>query len=670
MRSVTVEKVFYSLRLYVSAVLALGVAFWQGFSYPYWAMTIVYGLIQPSGDQTRLKAGHVLSGTTVGAIAGVASAVLFATSPLMQLIALTLFLMAMSVGAFRDRRPRYYAFMLSGVTCLLIAMPGIATPEAAFERAVGRVQDVLLAIATFVVVDAILFPREQPSPAIPAVTRWLADLRGATVAALRAQPVGPQIRLGIVLSAIQLVPVADGASRSNTGRAWQYGVLVALIERGMRLLPVLTALNDLDQSDWSRDAGVGHRKWREALAAWIDAGCPDDARSEQLHRHLRVRPAWEPPYTLESALELCYLRYLRAIYAGWRRLQRDHGAHDEKTAARRNALFGGRPVPATIGQVDFAFAIRGALSIGLYAVLMGALWRATGWPASSMAFGMLMGMVFCITSGMADDPVLALVGPAKIAGIAMLTVGFYIQFVFPSVSAFPVLALALFPALFALGLVVQQQGGVLFAILPMALLRIDNGQVGITIDALLNSIIGLYIGLGMVVVSKLLIQRPDFVDVARRLMWRNRSQLRQLSGRASGVAPRRFLADALDLFVLLETRSAKLAQRAPAAQAGSRMLREIQIGRSITTLRRWAHAASYPFGMFATLAKGMTEWLNDGTDPLQPRADEVFGAQVEAQLHAMLATTPCAAVPVRSLVELRIALGASMSPFIQDSSRA
>lgn len=660
MQLITWKSTLYSLRLYVSAVLVLAIAFWQDFPFPYWAMTITYVLIQPSGDQTRLKAGHLLAGAVVGAAAGVVSAVLFATSPTVQLASLIVFMMITAVATLRDRRPRYYAYMLSGVTCLLIAMPGIATPDLAFERAVGRVQDAMLAIFTFVIVDAVLFPREQSSIAIPAVGQWLDDLRVATLSALRSHTIDPSRRLSIVQRAIQLVPIADGASRG--GSFWHYRVLIAILERGMRLLPVLTAMTDMDRSSWTRGARVGDPAIRELLAMWIEEGCKIDASAASLRRQLRIRPSDGAPPSLNDALEMCYFRYLRAIYVGWRYLQRDLRIGESGARPPSTLRPSGRPVPATIGQVDLNFAVRGALSIGVYALLMGTLWSVTGWDASTMALSMLMGAAFCVTSGMADDPVLALISPAKIAGIAMLTVGFYVQIVFPSVDNFPVLALTLLPVLFALGLVVQRQGGVLFAILPMALLRIGNGQAGISIDGLLNSIIGLYIGIGIALIAKMLVQRTAFVDITRRLMYRNLRQLNILLHESTGPTQRQFLLDALDRFVLLETRAAKLAPITPMVDAGTRMLREIQIGRGVHALRRWAGKSPDRRTTLATVERSLAASLNEHRDPLLPWGNASLSSQMENQLNSLLTTSVNFTVPVRSLIELRVALGEMISP--------
>ncbi|WP_176731459.1 FUSC family protein [Burkholderia cenocepacia] len=660
---------FYSLRLYISAMLALGIAFWQDFPFPYWSMTIVYVLIQPSTDQTRLKSGHLFVGAVVGAIAGVASAAVFTTSPEVQLAALTLFMMLMTVCTLRDRRPRYYAYMMTGVTCLLVAMPGIATPDVAFDRAVGRIQDAMLAIFAFAVIDAFFFPRQQTSSAMLLVDQWLESLRTATVSALRVQTIGPNVRLSIVQRAIQLVPVADGMSRG--GEFWHYQTLVAIIERGTRLLPILSAMIDLHRSPWLRNIPGGNRELDEALAAWIESGCKDDNQTVELRQKLHARPAWIAPYTLDAAIEQCRLRYLRAIYTGWRRIQYDRqlGETNSDRFARRRSS--GRPIPATIGQVDMNFTVRGALSIGAYALLIGALWNATGWDTSAMAFATLMGISFCVTSSMADDPPLALIGPAKVAGIAMATVGFYLQVVFPSISSFPTLALALFPALFLLGLVVQQQGGVLFAILPMALLRLGNGQAGTTIDTLLNSIIGLYIGIGFALIAKMSIHRTPFVDVARRLMHGHRKQLKELTRASPAVTLRRFLLDGMDRFALLETRAAKLTAAVQVPHPGSQILREIQIGRSIHALRRWASTLQgRQLVTLTSVEQALSASLKRGTDPLQPWANVRLHEQTETQLRGLLASQTCNVALVRSLLELYVALGEQIPHSTQEPSRA
>ncbi|OYD73791.1 UNVERIFIED_ORG: putative membrane protein YccC [Burkholderia sp. CF145] len=650
------EKAFYSLRLYISAIMALGTAFWQDFGYPYWSMTIVYVLIQPSGGQTRLKAGHLLTGALVGAVVGVICAAVFSTSQAAQLIAMTLFVMATSFGSFRERRPRYYAYMISGVTCLLVAMPGITTPDFAFDRAVGRIQDALLAVCTYLIVDAMLFPRRQSSNVMTVAEQWLVDLRAATVSALRDKSDDPRIRSGIVQRAIQLVPLTDGTSQEGLENAWRYRVLVAVLERGMRILPVLSMLADLDRATGMSARFPDNLALREDLARWIEAGCPDDTHSAALQQRLRAGPLWSAPYDIDAAFRLCYLRYLRAIYTGWRRIQHDYQLKESDSATVQRLRHRGRPMPATVGQVDMDFAVRGVFSIGLYACLMGVLWNATGWNASTMALSMLMGISFCVTSGMADDPVIALIGPAKISGIAMMIVGFYIQVVFPLINDFWELALALFPALFMLGLVVQQQGGVLFAILPMALLRIGNGQAGISIDGLLNSIIGLYIGIGVAVVAKTAIQRPAFVDLVRGMLRRNRKQLRNLVDIPSSDDVRRFSLDALDRFAFLESRAPKLVTATPTVQASAQMLRELQIGRSVHILNRWAGASFSRNSVFEPIRHMLANSLKVRMDPLRPWVTNSLIGLVDTTLHTLLGSSNCDTVTARSLVELRVAL--------------
>ncbi|MCW3698181.1 FUSC family protein [Burkholderia cenocepacia] len=655
----TRDKTLYSLRVYLSAIVALGIAFWKDFDYPYWAMTLVYVLIQPTTGLTRLKASHMVAGAMAGAVAGVVSAAVFATSPLAQLIAITLFVMATSVGALRDRRPRYYAYMLSGITCLLVAMPGIATPDMAFDRAVGRLQDTLLAVGVFLVIDALVFPGEQRSVTMALAAAWLSDLRQEATGTLRGIPVDQRARGGVVQRAVQLVPSVDGASRDDAPLARRRETLIGIVDRGMRLLPVLSAFVDLDRATPMRTWHPDDLALREALAQWIEAGCPDNANASALRRRLRSREQGLDQRSMDSVTRRCHTRYLRAIHACLRRAQRDY----ERGPARPSpAAPHRRPMPATIGQVDANFATRGVLSIGLYALLMGGLWCATGWVEATMALSMLMGMAFCLTAGMADDPVAALRNPSKVAGVAMLAVGFYIQVVFPSVDAFPVLAIALFPALFLLGLVVQQPGGVLFAILPMALLRIGNGQAGITIDSLANSVIGLYIGIGVAVVVKMLIQRPALPDIARRLMRHNRRQLRKIVDRP-GVDLRPFSMDALDRYALLETRFPRFESDVPrSVQPGLQMLRELRIGRSMHALQRAARQPWVQHTVIEPVGRNLSTAMQTRGDPFVPWVTESLTGFVESTLRTLLAGERVNAAVVRSLFEIRVALEAIRIP--------
>ncbi|WP_321967865.1 FUSC family protein [Burkholderia cepacia] len=654
MSGLTSHPGFFSLKTYAAAIFALGIAFWQGLEFPYWAMTCVYILAQPLSGGLRLKGLHMVLGSLVGSVLGICIAGLFATSMTVELVALTVALMVVVYGSLRQRRAHFYVYLLSGITCMLVAMPGVTTPDATFMRAVDRVEDVVVGVCSLIFVDALVFPQSGVARAATVTRRWLVDLAQISAQTLRGHPIDQRLQADVIQQTIQFTSLRDGMPYEGSSHSGSRAhVLLAIATRGARLVPVLSALYDFDRNFGPEALHPDDVETRELLAQWIDSGCPDDARSAELRMRLRARVV-TPQSDQVAALRLCYRRYLRGLYAGWRFIQFDHAQLDRVPPAPVRVPWGARPTPSTVGHVDARFALRGALSVGVHMLLMGCLWGATGWD-SPMGFGMLLSAAFCAVSGMADDPLLMLRATTKIVGIAMLVVTAYVLVVLPAVSGFAVLALALFPALFLLGIKLLEQGTVLFAILPMALLRLGAAGPGVTLESLLNNVLAMYIGIGSAVIAKILVQRLPLSVVIRRLRLLNLSELLKLIGDRHADS-RRYGWDALDRFLLIQTRLPQLAAIFPGHEArpGLQTLRELRIGAGVGALRRWHGGTVLLAPLWPVLQDALRRWLDPSASPLTPP----LAAMLEGALRDALARPAGSTSAVRALVELRVALDA------------
>jgi uncharacterized membrane protein YccC len=72
--------------------------------------------------------------------------------------------MALWVGiclyiALLDRTLRSYLFMLAGYTAALIGFPSVATPDAIWDIALARVEEIGLGIICTTVIGIVVFPR-------------------------------------------------------------------------------------------------------------------------------------------------------------------------------------------------------------------------------------------------------------------------------------------------------------------------------------------------------------------------------------------------------------------------------------------------------------------------------------------------------------------------------
>ncbi|MDB5374186.1 MAG: Fusaric acid resistance protein conserved region, partial [Belnapia sp.] len=166
----------FSLVTFAAAALALFIAFETGLERPYWAATTVYITAQGSAGALRAKALWRLGGTLAGAAVAVLAVPNLVDAPPLLVLAFACWVGACVTASLLDPTPRSYGFILAGYTAAIIGFPSVEAPEAIFETAVLRVQEIGLGIACAWALHAILLP----SPAAPQLLRrleaWTADL--------------------------------------------------------------------------------------------------------------------------------------------------------------------------------------------------------------------------------------------------------------------------------------------------------------------------------------------------------------------------------------------------------------------------------------------------------------------------------------------------------------
>ncbi|WP_254503719.1 FUSC family protein, partial [Salmonella enterica] len=69
-----------------------------------------------------------------------------------------------------DRTPRAYAFVLAGYTASLIGFPGVAEPDAIFDTALVRLQEIGLGILCAVLIHRFVLPRPMTGQFVGKVT--------------------------------------------------------------------------------------------------------------------------------------------------------------------------------------------------------------------------------------------------------------------------------------------------------------------------------------------------------------------------------------------------------------------------------------------------------------------------------------------------------------------
>ena len=153
-------ELLFSAKSFAAAMLAMYVANRSGLPRPFWSMLTSYIVAAPLAGNVRSKSLFRICGTLIGC-----TAVVFMVPPLSNAPELLTLALALWVGgclylSLLDRTARSYVFMLAGYTATTVAFSCVATPEAVFDTALARVEEIVLGIGCATVVHSLLFPRD------------------------------------------------------------------------------------------------------------------------------------------------------------------------------------------------------------------------------------------------------------------------------------------------------------------------------------------------------------------------------------------------------------------------------------------------------------------------------------------------------------------------------
>ena len=119
----------FSVKTFISAMLALWIALRMGLDRPYWAMATTYIVAQPLTGAMRSKAAYRFYGTLTGAVACLAFIPNLVDAPVLLIAALSLWIGGCIYFSVLDRTPRSYVFLLAGYSVALIGFPLVDAPD-------------------------------------------------------------------------------------------------------------------------------------------------------------------------------------------------------------------------------------------------------------------------------------------------------------------------------------------------------------------------------------------------------------------------------------------------------------------------------------------------------------------------------------------------------------
>ena len=148
----------YGLKFGLAGVLAVFISLWARLDKPGWALFTVFVLMtaQYVGAIAE-KSIFRLIGTVVGGVAGYLITGAFEQDPVIFLALIGLLVGACTALFGQSRYP--YAFLLCGMTALVVASNGMANPDQSWTFMLSRIEEVVVGIAVTLVVQSVVWPR-------------------------------------------------------------------------------------------------------------------------------------------------------------------------------------------------------------------------------------------------------------------------------------------------------------------------------------------------------------------------------------------------------------------------------------------------------------------------------------------------------------------------------
>lgn len=582
---VGLREVVFSANCFAAAMLALYVSFALGLERPFWAMATVYITSQPLSGAVRSKAVFRLLGTLVGASAAVVMVPLLVGAPLLLSLALAGWVAACQFVSLLDRTPRSYLFMLAGYTAALVGFPTVGHPEAIFDVAVLRAQEIGIGVTCAALVHAAIWPRSVTALLGVRVRTLLAEAERWVGDALAPAPIerADQERRRLAGDVTELHVMATHVPFDTAAARPTRALLSALQDHFVLLLPLVSAVEDRlgaiavegevpaevgalveDVRAWASDAGAHDPA---SLVARVDALAV--ALTPADWRELLIANLLDRLRELVEALDTARLIAAQTIDPGAAPPQRVRALLRERRQ---------RPL-----HRDLPLALLSAVATFAAIVACCGFWIMTAWPEGAVA-AMIAAVVCCFFATM-DDPVPAQRGFLIWTVASLPLIALYLFALLPLVHSFETLALLLAPALLAAGALMalpRWYGRMMPLLIGFAGgLALTNS---FTADAagFFNGSVAQLAGVAAAMVATRLCRSLGAGVALRRLRragWRELAELAARPGRAPLPAWRSRM---LDRVGLLGARVGDLEQSD--RDAGMAALRELRVGVNLAQL--------------------------------------------------------------------------------------
>ncbi|PXX06657.1 putative membrane protein YccC [Paraburkholderia tropica] len=461
----------YLFKAIAAALLALGIAMKLDLPSPRTAMTTVFIVMQPQSGAVFAKSFYRICGTLVGLVVMLALIGLFAQQPELFIASTALWVGICTAGAARNRNFRSYGFVLAGYTAALIGIPASQHPDGAFMSAMTRVAEISLGILASGFVSAVVFPRYTGELLRSTVRRRFSSFVDYVSASLGGRVDRSQIEATnarfvadiVGFEASRSTAVFESPdSRMRAGRLARMNT--EFMSASTRFHALHQLMNRLRDEGKLATVEALEPYFREIAPLFDKAGEPVLKAADAVHvaAQLEAYRATLPKRVRDTRAQLeaaqAAARAIGEVHAPSDLLDFDTAAElfyrfvhemNEYTAtyaslavdthAREKWI--ARYVPKTNLVAAGVHGVRAAIVMGL----LGAFWIATAWPSGTNL--VLNAAATCALASASPQPARM---ASQMAGGTMLAslVGMILTFgVFPHIDGFPMLCVALAPAL-------------------------------------------------------------------------------------------------------------------------------------------------------------------------------------------------------------------------------
>ena len=581
----------FSLNSFAAAMLALWIGFTIGLPRPYWAMLTVYITAQPLTGALRSKALYRTIGTAAGGTMAVVIVPTFVNSPMLMSVVMAAWIGFCLYLSLLDRTPRAYVFMLAGYTTAIIGFPSVAAPNAIFDTALARVEEITLGIGCATIVHTIVFPRDVGQVLIGRVKvflhdgqTWIGDALGN-----RRTPAERDERRRLAADVTELHVTSSHLPFDTSNLPLRIRTVRALESRLAYMLPLISALDDRLTELGERDEALS--QLLSEVIVWAEADAPLEVADEDADalkaRCRSLTPEIEGEADWRALLKISILVRLEELIDALQD-SRDLGriiSGEAGETPRLSALLATpqrRPL-----HLDHGMAALSGLALMVAVTICCVIWISTAWPEGAIAA--TMAAVFSSFFAAQDDPAPAIVGFLIWSVLALPLAALYLFAILPAIDGFPMLALALAPALVTIGYL---QAVPAWAPRAIALLIGFAGALSLqaTFSAnmaeFLNGSLAQIVGIAVALATTRLMRSVGAGWAARRILKRGWREVAALARRRNVIGSEVWAAGMLDRVGLV---AARVALSAPEdAIDAYDALADMRVGLNLIDLERVA----------------------------------------------------------------------------------